>query len=74
MKKRIVKVLGFFVLNILFFTILLGFVSQPDKTDRAIPSSNNMHQQTETQDATGNNFKTTSHKLVATTIAEVAIN
>jgi hypothetical protein len=74
MKKRIVKVLGFFVLNILFFTILLGFVGQPDKAVRAIPSSINIHQQPEPEEAAEDAFKTTSHKLVATTVAEVAIN
>jgi len=73
MKTRIVKVLGFFVLNILFFTILLGFVSQPDKSVHAIPSSNSIQKQPEPQDAESA-FKNTSQKLAATTVAEVAIN
>ena len=74
MKTRIVKVLGFFVLNILFFTILLGFVAQPDKA-LPIPSSNDMHQQPEPRSGAAQDaFKTTSDKIVATTLAEVAVN
>lgn len=73
MKKRVVKVLGFFVLNILFFTILLGFVSQPDKAVHVTPS-NTIPQQPVTGEAAQNAFKNTSQKLVTTTVAEVAIN
>ena len=81
MKTRIVKVLGFFVLNIVFFTILLGFARQADGPGQhrvsqpVVPSSEQMPSLQQPGNVSGGSFRAAKQNLVVVTAAaEIAIN
>ena len=79
MKTRIVKVLGFFVLNIIFFTILIGFASLAEKPLLRRGGSQTNHSTQQLPKAPENTaertYKTTTHNLIiSTAVAELAIN